>query len=63
MYGLELDGGSRAFEVVTRALDRGLLLLPSGDDGQVISLTPPLIMEEQAIDNALDVLIECVRAT
>ena len=62
MCGLDLGDGERAFAAVKHALNRGLLLLPSGDSGEVISLTPPLNIEEAALVRALDILVECVRA-
>jgi 4-aminobutyrate aminotransferase-like enzyme len=50
MGGIELrhkDGspaGSEAVTVVQRLLQRGFILLPEGCHGEVISLTPPLVI-------------------
>ena len=60
MLGLTLESGDRAWKVVTRALERGLILLPSGQDGRVISITPPLTIDESALVRALDTLILCL---
>jgi len=41
-----------------RALARGVIALPSGDAGEVVSLTPPLAIEPEALCAALDVLVD-----
>lgn len=60
MLGLVLENGARAWNVVTRALDKGLILLPSGEDGSIISITPPLTIDESTLISALDTLISCL---
>ena len=42
------------------ALRRGLLVLPSGDDGRVLSITPPLSIEPELLELALDRLVEAL---
>jgi len=71
MVGLELvqsDSGAPAPElavaVMNEAMQRGVLILPGGPKGNVISLTPPLTIGESQLDEAMDILIasieECV---
>jgi len=60
MIGVECDTPRRALDATRRCLGRGVLLLPSGDDGRVLSITPPLVIDETAFDFALDVVAESV---
>ncbi|MFH1016653.1 MAG: aspartate aminotransferase family protein [Pseudomonadota bacterium] len=56
MIGIELSGGLRksvAFEAARRALKRGVIVLPAGINGNVLSITPPLTIEESQLDWAL----------
>lgn len=59
MLGVECDSGARARAVCAAALRRGLILLGSGKDGRVLSITPPLCIERDALLDALDRLSEC----
>ncbi len=61
LVGVELPSGEAAMRVTQAALEAGVLLLPSGDQGQVLSLSPPLVIEEDILDRALDVVLECLR--
>jgi 4-aminobutyrate aminotransferase/(S)-3-amino-2-methylpropionate transaminase len=60
MLGVECDGPERAARTVARALRRGLVLLPSGEDGRVLSITPPLVIEREALIAALEELCACL---
>jgi 4-aminobutyrate aminotransferase-like enzyme len=60
LIGIELDSGEAAMRVTQAALEAGVLLLPSGDTGQVLSLSPPLVIEEGTLDGAIDVVLECL---
>jgi 4-aminobutyrate aminotransferase-like enzyme len=60
MLGVECDGPERAARAVSRALARGLVLLPSGSDGRVLSITPPLSIEREALLAALEELCACL---
>jgi 4-aminobutyrate aminotransferase/(S)-3-amino-2-methylpropionate transaminase len=60
MLGVECDGPERAARAVARSLRRGLLLLPSGEDGRVLSVTPPLVIERAALLAALEELCACL---
>ncbi len=58
MIGIECSSGRRAGEIVTAALERGVIHLPSGERGQVISITPPLSIDPPALWRALELLVD-----
>jgi 4-aminobutyrate aminotransferase/(S)-3-amino-2-methylpropionate transaminase len=60
MLGVECDTPERAASATAEALSRGLIVLPSGSEGQVRSLTPPLCIGREALDAALDLLMDCI---
>ncbi len=66
MVGVELtiDGapaGELAATVSAACRDRGLLLLTCGSGGGVVRWIPPLIVEGEAIDPALDIFTEALQ--
>jgi 4-aminobutyrate aminotransferase/(S)-3-amino-2-methylpropionate transaminase len=60
MLGIECDTPERAGRAVAGALRRGVLLLPSGDDGRVLSVTPPLCIEREALLAGLAEVLACL---
>jgi len=56
MWGLELSDAATAQRVVVDALRSGVILLQAGLSGNVISITPPLIISERQLFRALDIL-------
>ena len=58
MIGIACASGEVAASVTRAALERGVILLPSGPDGETVSITPPLTIGEAAFDHALAVLVE-----
>jgi 4-aminobutyrate aminotransferase/(S)-3-amino-2-methylpropionate transaminase len=68
LAAIELVGDPRTKEPAAReatgvadaALERGLIVLPSGDRGNVISLTPPVTITEEQLDGALEILDEAL---
>ena len=52
------DGGARVAE---RALARGVLVLPAGDRGEVVEITPPAVLTDEQMDASATVLGECFR--
>ena len=58
--GLEVGPG-RGPKVMEAALRRGLVVLPAGPTGEVISITPPLVATEDELDAGADLLAEAVR--
>jgi 4-aminobutyrate aminotransferase-like enzyme len=47
--------------VAEAALARGVLVLPAGDAGEVVELTPPLTLTETQSDHAVEVLVGSIR--
>jgi 4-aminobutyrate aminotransferase/(S)-3-amino-2-methylpropionate transaminase len=60
LLGIELDTTERTLAAWQQALRRGVIVLPSGDDSRVLSITPPLTIETDILCEALDRLAECV---
>jgi 4-aminobutyrate aminotransferase-like enzyme len=60
MLGIECEVPAVAHVVCQRALEHGLILLPSGDSGRVLSLTPPLCIEDDLLLRAIDVLARLI---
>lgn len=58
MWGLQLPDAGAAERTVKRALSRGVILLQAGPQGDVLSLTPPLVISEPALARALDLIEE-----
>ncbi|TAM75542.1 aspartate aminotransferase family protein [bacterium] len=61
MWGVELDDPVRAVAATEEALRRGIIVLPSGPCGEVVSITPPLIIDAADLDAALTILIDVLR--
>jgi 4-aminobutyrate aminotransferase-like enzyme len=57
MLGVECDSPATAQRACAAALARGVILLPSGDDGRVLSITPPLCIGAPALGHALEILL------
>jgi 4-aminobutyrate aminotransferase-like enzyme len=63
MLGVECARPAIALAATTRLLERGYVALPSGDGGRVLSLTPPLVIAQDAFFAAIDAIVdELVRA-
>jgi len=58
LIGIELDTPERAEQAVRRALGAGWILIQEGVDGRVLSLTPPLNIDESLLDAANVMLAE-----
>ena len=61
MLAMELAEG--APEIVARCLENGVLVLTAGANGQVLRLLPPLVMTDEQLEKALDVVEEAVDLT
>jgi 4-aminobutyrate aminotransferase/(S)-3-amino-2-methylpropionate transaminase len=63
MVGVALRGGApRALAVSRRLLDRGWIVLTGGTSGDVLTLTPPLDIDELLLDAFADALADALRA-
>jgi 4-aminobutyrate aminotransferase/(S)-3-amino-2-methylpropionate transaminase len=60
MIGVECDGSERALAGCASALQRGVIVLASGDASQVVSLTPPLSIDSGILGLAIDVIAEAL---
>ncbi len=58
MWGVQLQSAEDAGRVVKRALARGVILLQSGPAGDVLSITPPLVIDRPVLLRALDIINE-----
>lgn len=55
------DEGAADDPLVKRLLRRGILALTEGPSGDVLAITPPLVIEQAQLDHALDVIEEELR--
>jgi len=58
LLAIEFDDAERAEATCRGALERGVISLLSGDDGRVLSITPPLEIERGLLDLAIDTLAD-----
>jgi len=59
-----MDGspaGAEALDIVRHLLHRGFILLPEGEHGNVLSLTPPLIVRRAELDRTVDALARVMK--
>lgn len=61
MWGIEFADAAGAERVVKHALKAGVLLLQAGPQGNVISLTPPLVITQKQLLRALDIIAACIK--
>ncbi len=54
LWGVEFGDAAFLVELVQRALRDGLILLPSGIEGNVLTIAPPLVIEENELWPAID---------
>ena len=64
MLGVELKGDrpAPAVKVADRLLERGLIVLPAGADGEVVELTPPATIARGDLERGLATLVETIRS-
>ncbi|HEY9180479.1 MAG TPA: aspartate aminotransferase family protein [Candidatus Baltobacteraceae bacterium] len=61
MWGIEVADAQTAESVVKNALKAGLMLLQAGPTGNVISITPPLVITQRQLSRALDIIAACIK--
>jgi beta-alanine--pyruvate transaminase len=52
--------GARAYEAFVKAFEKGILIRVTGD---IIALSPPLIIEPQQIDELIGIVAEVLKET
>jgi 4-aminobutyrate aminotransferase-like enzyme len=62
LWALEFSSAAVANRVVVDGLARGVIVLQSGPTGTSITLAPPLVIEDDQLARALDLLESCVCA-
>jgi 4-aminobutyrate aminotransferase-like enzyme len=60
MWGIELHDGAHADRTVRAALARGVIVLQAGTRGEVLSVTPPLVIGESELDRAFSALRDAI---
>jgi 4-aminobutyrate aminotransferase-like enzyme len=60
MIGIECDTAARAHRAVSETLARGVILLPGGDDGRTLTVTPPLSIDPDALFLGLGEVLACL---
>jgi 4-aminobutyrate aminotransferase-like enzyme len=60
ILAVECEKAEDAVRACRRALENGVIALLSGDDGRVISITPPLCIESEILELAIDVVAEAL---
>jgi 4-aminobutyrate aminotransferase-like enzyme len=61
LIGIECDSPATALRGCAGGLRHGVIVIPSGDDGRVIAVTPPLVIGRDALLSALGTLAGCLR--
>lgn len=60
LLAVECDSGETALRACGAALRRGVIVVPSGDRGDVIAITPPLSIERDLLLLALGVVVDAL---
>ena len=60
LLAVECDAGETALRGCAEALRRGVIVVPSGDHGEVIAITPPLSIERDLLLLALGLLADAL---
>jgi len=61
LWALECASAAVANRIVVDALARGVIVLQSGPTGSAIALSPPLVIDDDQLARALDLLESCLR--
>lgn len=61
MWGIEFADAATAGDIVKNALKAGVILLQAGPQGNVISITPPLVITQQQLFRAVDIIAACIK--
>ena len=58
MLGIQMDGPGDAAVITGQLLRRGYIVLPGGVDGDILGLTPPLVITDAQLAAAMDAIGE-----
>jgi len=61
MWGIEFAETASAERIVKDALKAGVILLQAGPQGNVISLTPPLVISQRQLFRAIEIITTCIK--
>jgi acetylornithine/succinyldiaminopimelate/putrescine aminotransferase len=61
LWAIELESASQSLRVTKEALRRGTIVLPSGVDGNCLTIAPPVTISEGQLTRAVDLLEEAMR--
>lgn len=61
MWGIQFADAKTAEGIVKEALKAGVILLQAGPLGNVISITPPLVITQRQLFRALDIITACIK--
>lgn len=60
LMAIECDTGERALRACGDALRHGVIVVPSGESGEVIAITPPLSIERDLLSLALGIVADTI---
>jgi 4-aminobutyrate aminotransferase-like enzyme len=60
LLGIELATPGSAARAAAAALREGVIVLPAGDEGQVVELTPSVALTDEQADHAMEVLVNAI---
>jgi 4-aminobutyrate aminotransferase-like enzyme len=62
-WGVQLRDAGAAAAVVRGSLARGVIVLQSGVEGDVVTIAPPLVIDESQLARAIDSLEVAIQRT
>lgn len=63
MLGIETGSPGLAARLTGTLLSQGVLILPGGVDGDIVGLTPPLVITDEQLDWGLETIEDAIRST
>ena len=62
LWGVEFDDAARARAIAMRALRSGVIVLQAGLRGEVLTIAPPVTIDDAQLARALDLLVTAIEA-
>jgi len=63
IQGIAFDDVETAREISRAAFERGVVVETAGRDDEVLKILPPLTIPDAALEQGLDIIVECVEQT